>query len=146
MIWNNLFKLAEQRSNLNTEWTPEFGSIFFHLRVKRQNEKSYVPCCLLANSGDGALLPPSIPSALAVLSPSSVHLIKIHLIWIFFANMVWWHETSLCVILITRTPTANVYIWRLWHWTPPLLDLILRVHVILGAAKGWEGVRRYLQW
>lgn len=29
LIWNNLFKLpnSEQQSNLNTEWTPEFGSV-----------------------------------------------------------------------------------------------------------------------
>lgn len=103
-----------------------------------RGEKVYVPSCLLANKG-ASLLPPSIPAAVAAVSPSSVHLIKIHLIWIFFANMVWLLAMTwnIPVCYFNHTHPNGQRIWWLWHWTPPLLDPILRAHVILGGAGGW---------
>lgn len=59
--------------------------------------------------------------------PPSVHLIKIHLIWIFFANMVWLLTMTwnISVCYFNHTHPNGQHIWWLWHWTPPLLDPIL---------------------
>lgn len=80
-------------------WTnPEFGSdsfFFFppHLRLKRGGgtrwrEKFMYLAVFWQIRGRARSHLPS-PALRQQYPPSSVHLIKIHLIWIFFANMVW---------------------------------------------------------
>lgn len=65
------------------------------------------------------------------------------MVWLL--TMTW----NIPVCYFNHTHPNGQRIWWLWHWTPPLLDPILWVHVTLGGGRGdggGGGRRRRRRW
>lgn len=112
---------SEQRSNLNTEWTPNldlplFLFLSFFQSKSGENmgqQKKFMYLAISWQIKGGRACFHLGYRALWQWYPPRVYT-SLKFIWSEYFLQIWsdcspWQETSLCVILITRTPTGNIY-------------------------------------